>query len=233
MRVVAFRHVPHEGLGLIEPVLRQRGIEIVCADLYNEGAAVPLIRGTDGLIFMGGPMSANDPLPYLEREMHIMRDAAGRGQAILGVCLGAQLLAKALGAGVRRNPLPEIGWFEIELTEAGAADPLLGAMNRTETVLHWHGDTFDLPEGAVWLARSERCANQAFRVGTNSYGFQFHLETTPEMIADWCAQDMESAAQCGGTRELNTAIDPQHNRERLAYLAGLVFGRWSESLTPR
>ncbi|HLI83516.1 MAG TPA: type 1 glutamine amidotransferase [Bryobacteraceae bacterium] len=229
MRVVVFRHVRHEGLGLIEPVLRRRGFEILCADLYRPGAESPETRDAAGLIFMGGPMSANDPLPYLQREMEIMREAAGRGQPVLGVCLGAQLLAKALGAQVRRNPLPEIGWFPVELTEAGAADSLLSAMNRSETVLQWHNDTFDLPEGAVQLARSERCANQAFRVGPNLYGFQYHLEATPEMIADWCAQD----AQCGDARELDTPIDPQHNRERLAYLAGQVFGRWSDSLIPR
>jgi GMP synthase (glutamine-hydrolysing) len=229
MRVVAFRHVPHEGLGLIEPVMRQRGIEVVCADLYREGAPLPETRGADGLIFMGGPMSANDPLPYLGQEIRIMREAAGERQPMLGVCLGAQLLAKALGAEVRRSPLPEVGWFEVQLTDAGAADQLLGAMNRTETVLQWHGDTFDLPEGAVWLARSERCPNQAFRISPNIYGFQFHLEVTPEMLTEWCVQD----AQCGDARELEAPLDPYFDRQRLAELAGMVFGRWCDLLKPQ
>jgi GMP synthase (glutamine-hydrolysing) len=229
LRVVVFRHVPREGLGLIELELRQRGIQIVNANLNQEGAAVPDIRYAAGLIFMGGPMSANDPLPYLEQEIRIMRKAAGRRQPILGICLGAQLLAKALGAEVRRNPLPEVGWFEIQLTDAGAADPILGAMNRTETVLQWHGDTFDLPEDAVWLASSERCPNQAFRISPNIYGFQFHLEVTPEMSAEWCAQD----AKCGDGRELEAPIDPSYNQERLAHLAEEVFGRWCELLKPR
>jgi GMP synthase (glutamine-hydrolysing) len=226
LRVVVFRHVPREGLGLIEPELGQRGIEVINADLYREGTAVPDTRDAAGLIFMGGPMSANDPLPYLEQEIRIMFEAAGRGQPILGVCLGAQLLAKALGAEVRRNALPEVGWFEVELTDAGVADPLLGVMNRRETVLQWHGDTFSLPNGAIWLARSERCLNQAFRISSNIYGFQFHLEVTPEMIAEWCAQD----AQCGDARELDAPIDPSYNQERLAELAGRVFGAWCNLL---
>ncbi|HEY7390244.1 MAG TPA: type 1 glutamine amidotransferase [Bryobacteraceae bacterium] len=229
MRVVVFRHVPREGLGLIEPELRQRGIQIANADLYREGAVVPDTHDAAGLIFMGGPMSANDPLPYLEQEIRIVREAAGRRQPMLGVCLGSQLLAKALGAEVRRNPIPEVGWFEVQLTDAGASDPLLGAMNPTETVLQWHGDTFDLPKDAVWLARSERCPNQAFRISPNIYGFQFHLEVTPEMIAEWCAQD----AQCGDARELEAPIDPSYNQERLAHLAAEVFGRWSDALKPR
>jgi GMP synthase (glutamine-hydrolysing) len=229
LRVVVFRHVPHEGLGLIEPELRQRAIQIAQADLYRESAAVPDTRDAAGLIFMGGPMSANDALPYIEQEIRIMREAAGRRQPMLGICLGAQLLAKALGAEVRRNPLPEVGWFEVQLTDAGATDPLLSAMNRTETVLQWHGDTFDLPQDAVWLARSERCPNQAFRISPNIYGFQFHLEVTPEMIAEWCAQD----AQCGDVRELPAPIDPRHKQERLAHLAEEVFGRWCELLKPR
>jgi GMP synthase (glutamine-hydrolysing) len=229
LRVVAFRHVPHEGLGRIEPVLRQQGIQIIYADLYREDAYLPEMRNCDGLIFMGGPMSANDSLPYLAQEIRVMREAAARQLPILGVCLGAQLLAKALGAEVRRNPLPEIGWFEVELTDRGAADPVLSAMNRVETVLQWHRDTFDLPQGAVWLARSERCPNQAFRIVPNIYAFQFHLEVTPEIIAQWCSQD----AQCGDDRELEAPIDPHCGQERLANLAEQVFGRWCESLKPR
>jgi GMP synthase (glutamine-hydrolysing) len=229
LRVVAFRHVPHEGLGLIERVLRQREIEISYADLYRDDASPPETRSSDGLIFMGGPISANDHLPYLEQEVLIMREAAARQQPILGVCLGAQLIAKALGAEVRRNALPEIGWFEIELTDAGAADLVLSAMNRVETVLQWHRDTFDLPEGAVWLARSRRCPNQAFRVGPNIYGLQFHLEVTPEMIAKWCEQD----TQCGDTGELEGLIDPHRDHQRLANLAAQVFGGWCDSLKPR
>ena len=226
MRVVAFRHVPFEGLGLIQPALEEHGISIEFADLYQPSHPVPDVAAAAGLIFMGGPMSANDDLPYLRQEIEIIRDAAGRGQPVLGVCLGSQMIAKALGARVYRNPVKEIGWFPVHPTEAGRRDPLLSALNPAETVLQWHGETFDLPAGAEWLAYSELCLNQAFRTGAHIYGLQFHLEVTPAMIADWCAQD----ANCGDVRELETPIDPNLHASRLAGLAGTVFGRWANLL---
>jgi len=222
MHVVAFRHVPFEGLGLIEPALQDRGITVEYADLFQEGAAVPDAAGAAGLIFMGGPMSANDDLPYLAQEIQLIREAVERGQPVLGVCLGSQLIAKALGACVFRNSTKEIGWFDIRLTEAGRQDPLLASLDEPETVFHWHGETFDLPDGAVWLAYSDACRHQAFRVGSNVYGLQFHLEVTPEMIADWCSQD----ANCGDVRELHEPVEPKFNADRLAALSRIVFGRW-------
>ncbi|HTS31136.1 MAG TPA: gamma-glutamyl-gamma-aminobutyrate hydrolase family protein [Bryobacteraceae bacterium] len=256
-RVVAFRHVPFEGAGLIAPVLEARGLCLEYVDLYGGTEAsnttspeatssarkcVPMSRGgplgtagtsaratlaeAAGLIFLGGPMSVNDPLPYLRLESEILTQAIGRGQPVLGICLGSQLIAQALGSRVYRNPVKEIGWFDLRLTDAGRNDRLFGAMNPTETVFHWHGETFDLPAGAVRLAHSDACANQAFRVGTKVYGLQFHLEVTPAMIADWCRQD----ENCGGARELDGPIDPERNRGRLAQLAERVFGNWCDLL---
>lgn len=222
MRVVAFRHVPFEGLGLIEPALADRGIAVDFPDLFVEGSELPDVSNAAGLIFMGGPMSANDDLPYLRQEMDVIRQAVERGQPVLGVCLGSQLIAKSLGARVYGNPVKEIGWFDVHLTAAGRQDPVLAGLDGRETVFHWHGETFDLPEGAEWLAYSEVCRHQAFRVGANIYGLQFHLEVTPAMIADWCAQD----ANCGDVRELEAPLDPHLNSERLASLSRLIFGRW-------
>lgn len=226
MRVVAFRHVPFEGLGLIQPALEEKGISIELADLFERGQPVPDIGTAAGLIFMGGPMSANDDLPYLRQEIEIIRDAAGRGQPVLGICLGSQMIAKALGARVYRNPFKEVGWFPVHPTTGGKNDRLLSALESPETVLQWHGETFELPAGAEWLAYSGLCRNQAFRVGNHVYGLQFHLEVTPAMIADWCAQD----ANCGDVRELEAPIDPNLHSSRLAELARTVFGRWGESL---
>ncbi len=224
MRVVAFRHVPFEGLGLIEPALAEHGLAVEYADLFQEGAAAPDVSTAAALIFMGGPMSANDDLPYLRQELQFIREAVERGQPVLGVCLGSQLIAKALGAKVYPNARKEIGWFEVHLTEAGRRDPVLSSWDLSETVFHWHGETFDLPEGAEWLAYSEACRHQAFRVGANVYGLQFHLEVTPEMIADWCTQD----ANCGDVRELHSPVDPYRNCERLAALSRIAFGRWCD-----
>jgi len=228
MRVLAFRHVPFEGLGLIEPALRLRHSEVDYADLYQPGATPPDIARYDGLIFMGGPMSVNDDLPYLRQEMDFIRQAIARRQPILGICLGAQLIARAMGATVRRNSAKEIGWYGLRFTAAAAGDALFDGLSQ-ETVFHWHGETFDLPSGAELLASSELCCNQAFRAGERVYGLQFHLEVTPEMIADWCRQDANS----GDVRELEAAIDPSFNAARMAALSARVFGNWCELLQTR
>ena len=228
MRVLAFRHVPFEGLGLIEPALRLRHIEVDYADLYQPGAATPDIGRYDALIFMGGPMSANDDLPFLRQEMTFIRQAIARRQPILGICLGSQLIARAMGATVRRNSAKEIGWYGLQFTPAAAGDRLFDGLAQ-ETVFHWHGETFDLPPGAELLASSNLCHNQAFRAGEHVYGLQFHLEVTPEMIADWCLQD----ENCGDVREPEAAINPSFNAARMAALSAQVFGKWCELLQGR
>jgi GMP synthase (glutamine-hydrolysing) len=228
MRVLAFRHVPFEGLGLIEPVLQARQIELDYADLYQAGSTIPDAESYDALIFLGGPMSVNDDLAYLRREMEIIRSAVARRQPTLGICLGAQLIAKALGATVRRNAKKEIGWYGLHFTEAAADDVVFRGL-RVETVFHWHGETFDLPPGAELLAWSELCRNQAFRIGENVYAMQFHLEVTPAMIGDWCVQD----ENCGDVREMDSAIEPTFNAQRLEELSELVFGRWCGMLQSR
>ena len=226
MRVLAFRHVPFEGLGRIAPVLEARGIACDCADLYRDTADLPDPANYDGLIFMGGPMSVNDRLPYLAEEMRSIEQAARRRQPVLGVCLGSQLIAKAMGARVYRNAVKEIGWFEVEFTAGAADDALFAGSQPRELIFHWHGETFDLPSGAVHLASSDRCRHQAFRCGESIYGLQFHLEVTPAMIADWCEQD----ANCGDVRELTETPDPQRNASRLDDLSRIVFGNWCELL---
>ena len=228
MRVLAFRHVPFEDLGLIAPVLAKRRIDVDYADLYKAGAALPDIAEYDGLIFLGGPMSVNDDLPYLGTEMELIRQAEAQGQPILGICLGAQLIARALGGTVRRNSAKEIGWYGLRFTDSAGADRLFKGLT-TETVFHWHGETFDLPPGAELLASSDLCRNQAFRVGECTYALQFHLEVTPAIIADWCVQD----ENCGDVRELPSAIDASFNAQRLEELSAQVFGNWSEMLQTR
>jgi GMP synthase-like glutamine amidotransferase len=169
-------------------------------------------------------MSVNDDLLYLRHEEQLIRDAVDRNVPILGVCLGSQLIAHALGARVYPNSAKEIGWAPVYWTDAAARDPLFGGLRGPETLFHWHSETFDLPEGAQLLASSDACRNQAYRIGRNVYGLQFHLEVTPPMIADWCQQD----ANCGDMQELNRPIDPFLAADRLAELATLVFGRWCE-----
>jgi len=221
VQVVAFRHVPTEDLGLVQPALDEHGVAVEFADLHRDGAALPDITSAAGLIVMGGPMFANDDFPYLQTELQCIQSAVARGQPVLGMCLGAQMVAKAVGAKVYRNPVKEVGWCDVHWTEAARHDPLFAGLDGPETLMQWHLDTFDLPEGATHLAWSEKCRNQAFRLGANVYGFQFHLEVTPAMIANWCDQD----ARCGQP-ELDSPIDPERDRAHLAGLARLIFGRW-------
>ena len=221
MKVLAFRHVGFEGAGRIASVLAERNIQLDYADLYVPGTPVPDVAGYAALIFLGGPMSANDDLPFLRREIELLAQATAADRPVLGICLGAQLLARSLGARVYRNPVKEIGWFDLHFTPAAARDALFAGL-QTSTVFQWHGETFDLPPGAEWLASSVRCRHQAFRFGTRQYALQFHLEVTPAMIADWCRQQ----ENCGDIRDLDGPLDPHSHSTESASLAELVFSRW-------
>ena len=221
MRVLAFRHGPHENLGWIGDALEAHGIAYDYADSYAT-ADEHRLHEAGALIFLGGLMSANDDLPFIHREVDYIRRAIERGQPVLGICLGAQLIAKALGAHVYKNTLTEIGWAPITFTNAAQRDPLFAHLPPSETVFHWHGDTFDLPDGADLLASSAVSRHQAFRLGDRVYGLQFHLEVTPAIIAHWCAED----AACGDAREVKEPIDPEAHAEQSGKLARLVFNRW-------
>jgi GMP synthase-like glutamine amidotransferase len=163
----------------------------------------PLPEGqTEGLIIMGGPMSANDPLPGLIDELGLIERALRDDVPMLGICLGSQLIAKALGARVYRNRELEIGWEPVWLTDAARDDAVFRGIGSPEMFFHWHGETFDLPEGAEWLAYSDKCRHQAYRYGRRVHGIQFHPEITAEMIVDWCAQPVN----CGDVAAVG-AID--------------------------
>jgi GMP synthase (glutamine-hydrolysing) len=171
------QHVPFEGPGLITEVAAAHGLDLVVHRL-DRGEPLPVAGEVAGLVVMGGPMGAHDDAdhPWLAAERDLLATAVGRGVPVLGVCLGAQLLAAALGARVVPGPAPEIGLGTVTLTDDGLADPVLGPAGPDLPVLHWHGDTFDLPDGAVLLASSDRYRHQAFRLGTRAYGLQFHVE---------------------------------------------------------
>lgn len=177
-----FQHVPFEGLGSIEAWLRDAGYAITCTRFF-ESPDIPDLSDIDLLIVMGGPMSVNDEaeFPWLAQEKGFIREAVQAGKPVLGVCLGAQLIASALGAKVSKNPVKEIGWFPIQGLPGNERAAF--RFPPETTVFHWHGDTFDLPAGAIRLARSPACVNQAFQVGRATLGLQFHLETTPESAA--------------------------------------------------
>lgn len=186
MRAHYFQHVPFEGLGSLAPWLDSAGHQITGTRFY-EPVELPVLSDIGLLIVMGGPMSANDEaeFPWLIEEKDYIRRAVSAGTPVLGVCLGAQLIASALGCPVFRNTKKEIGWFPINGVvpsistghEAFRFPPYV-------EVFHWHGETFELPEGAIRLARSDACNNQAFQYGNRVIGLQFHLETTPESASE-------------------------------------------------
>jgi len=225
VRVLAFRHEPLVDVGHIRPALEKRGIGLETVDLYREGTPMPDASEASGLIFLGGTMSVNDDRPYLRREIQLITEAVERRQPVLGVCLGAQLMARALGSRVYRNGAPEIGWSEIYFSEGASEDSVFSGFGSSQMMFHWHGETFDLPADATRLAYSRLCRNQAFRVGRSAYGLQFHAEVTPAMIADWCAHDA-----CGAVRELLEPINPHLHAKTLNLFAGRLFGRWADLL---
>lgn len=182
MNVHVLQHASIEGIAGIEPLLIARGAKITTTRFYENPALPPLV-GLDLVIAMGGPMSVNDEveLPWLIEEKRFIRDAVQRELPVLGVCLGAQLIASALGARVYRNAQKEIGWFPVEAVPA-STDGNQFVFPERLNVFHWHGETFDLPPGAVHLARSAACNNQAFQVGRRTLALQFHLEVTPAAV---------------------------------------------------
>jgi GMP synthase-like glutamine amidotransferase len=184
---VVIQHVPFEGPGLIAEVAAQRGIELQPCHTYR-GEQPPSREEIDGLIVMGGPMGVGDTEehPSLARESELIADTVRAGLPVLGVCLGAQLMAHSLGARVYRGAQAEIGLGTVSLTDTGCEDPVLGSAGlELLPVMHWHQDTFDLPEDASWLARSKLYDHQAFRVGEHAYGLQFHLEVNHELATAW------------------------------------------------
>jgi GMP synthase-like glutamine amidotransferase len=184
-RVLVYQHHPTDGPGFIGQAMLRQGAELdVCR--LDQGQAVRDASAHDVLLVMGGKMNVyqEDRFPWLAEETRVIRLAALAGKAVLGICLGGQLLAKALGARVHLGGAREIALAEIALTKAGRDDPLFGGLPSLEAVV-WHDDTFDIPEGAIGLAESAGCANQAFRYGERAYGLQFHPEVTPAMLADW------------------------------------------------
>ena len=177
MRAQVFQHVPFEGPGHFAPSLRRAGFQLAVTECFA-APRLPDPESVDFLLLMGGPMSVNDEaaLPWLQAEKEFIRRHVAAGKPYLGICLGAQLLAAALGAHVFSNREKEIGWFPIE--GVPVRDPAVFRFPATAEVFHWHGETFDLPTGAVQLARSRACENQAYQIGA-AIGLQFHLETTP------------------------------------------------------
>ena len=222
-RLLVVQHVPYERLGTLEPAFVKAGCSLRALDASSPSAAWPAQSEYDGLVVMGGPQSVYETgkYPWIKRELSFLRDALKAEKPILGICLGAQLLAAALGAAVTAAPQKEIGWYPLmresarpgpDGRRAGGADgdPLLEPFGQTETVFQWHGDTFALPKGAVRLASSPLCPEQGFRWRDNVYAFQFHVEMTEAMIRAWMLKPVNRVELA----KLRGVIDPMAIRRQ-------------------
>ncbi len=239
-KILVFQHVPYEPLGTLDPLLKAAGFRIRYVNFGRDPELRPTLDKYAALIILGGPMNSDqiDNYPNLITEVEIIREAVSRNMSILGICLGAQLLAKATGGKVSRNETREIGWHDIDLTEEGTADPVLGLFAKRQQVFQWHEDGIELPPNAVHLAGSSASPVQAFRYGEHAYGFQFHLEVNESLIARWLTVP-ENQAMLAAEQD---TVDPQKVREQTARsiadlecLSVQTFSRWVDQfeMTPR
>jgi len=229
LRTLVLQHIACEPPGVFEDVLHDRGVELHRVEL-DEGEPLPDWRGFDAIVAMGGPMSATDDaeLPWLTAEKRLIGEAVGAGVPFWGVCLGVQLLAASLGARVYRGHAPEVGLLAVTLTPEAGRDPVFAVAPRDLVTLQWHGDTFDLPRGAVRLAGSPAYPNQAFRI-KRAYGVQFHLEVSGAMAREWAGvpeyvASLERTLGSDGAPAFLTAIEERADEMRGA--GRVLFERW-------
>jgi GMP synthase-like glutamine amidotransferase len=230
MQVLVLQHIACEPPGVYEDVLDEHGATIHRVEL-DEGDPLPDWRAFDAIVAMGGPMGAldDDEHPWLTDEKRLIAEAVRSGLPFWGVCLGVQLLAASLGARVYPGPAPEVGVLPVLLTDEALADPVFAGTPRELLSLQWHGDTFDLPDGATRLAGSPAYPNQAFRVGAEAYGVQFHLEVSPALAREWAdvpayAESLERVLGEGALDRLIAELEAR--ADGLLSHGRQVFERW-------
>lgn len=230
--VAIFRHARTEGPGFLADFLDRRSIPWRLIRI-DEGDPLP-DSATDysGLVFMGGPMSVNDDLPWIPQVLRLIRQAVAADIPVLGHCLGGQLMSKALGGAVTRNPVKEIGWGDVQVGQNPDAMRWFGDTAHF-TGFHWHGETFSVPDGAVGVLASAYCQNQAFSMGKH-IGFQCHIEMTTDMVHEWCrngADEIAAAAESPGVQRVaEIEHDLQEKVAGLNALAEKVYAKWVEGL---
>ncbi|EKE02378.1 MAG: hypothetical protein ACD_20C00395G0008 [uncultured bacterium] len=205
MAVLICKNIHTEGPGTLEDFLKEKGISYTIVEMSMNNQ-IPDTKFFDTLVILGGPMSVNDytDYPYIKTEENLVKEFISQDKRILGICLGSQIIAKALGSKIYKGAESELGWYDIELTSMGIEDPLIkefalmpyiSDICQKFPVFHWHAETFDLPENAIRLASSELYINQAFKYGKKVYGFQFHIEMTKELIEEWLIETPDIATK--------------------------------------
>jgi len=230
--VAVFRTARSEGPGYFATYLERRLIPLQLVAL-DEGAPVPRdARRFSGLVFMGGPMSVNDDLPWTAPALELVRDAVRKDVPVLGHCLGGQLIAKAFGGVVGPNPVKEIGWGEVRVAQNALAREWLGDLHGFES-FHWHGETFSIPPGGTRILESPHCANQAFALGKH-FGMQCHVEMTEDLIALWLRGGADEIREAAGSPAVQKPEEIQRNLgprlDALHMVAERIYERWTEGL---
>lgn len=232
-KILVLQHHPGETLGMISEALQSAALAWQYVRSYAQQPVPSNLKGAEGLIVMGGPQGVyqQDRYPYLRDEIALIREAITEGKPVLGICLGSQLIAWALGARVTPGPTREMGWCPVRLAAEARDDRVFRGVPELFTACHWHGDIFDLPQGATHLASSEMTPRQAFRYGENVYAILFHVEITEPMLRDWVRGSAEELAR---DRIDGDAIlaDAQRYVSAMAPIAETLFGRWAAMVRP-
>ena len=230
--VAIFRNVAHEGPGFLATFLNENGIASVLFDTSDMARLPTNIANYSGLVLMGGPMSVNDELPWISHVLAIINQAMAIDLPVLGHCLGGQLMTKACGAQVSKNPQKEIGWAAVTVADNPRAKHWFADIEQFNG-FHWHGETFDLPAGATHLLASEHCQHQAYAMGKH-LALQCHIEMTPDMIKNWCEEGRQELLEASASPAVHQADDMQINLPLhcffLQKVARQLYGQWIKGL---
>ncbi len=226
-QILIFRHLANEGPGYLAEFLQRNGVAYTIIAIDKNQPVPESLENVAGLVFMGGPMSVNDPLPWIADEIWLIQQAFRQNLPMLGHCLGGQLISKALGGRVGPNPVKEIGWLPVQRTlDSGVQDWLRGLPENFEA-FHWHGETFSIPSGATTILSSAECPYQGFVIG-NTLALQCHVEMTADMVRDWAQVNDVEIAQASATIQ-SAAQMTERLPERIHKLhqyADLLYTRW-------
>jgi GMP synthase-like glutamine amidotransferase len=233
--VIVFKNVAHEGPGYLGDFLTQQNIPWQIINTNEVGALPATIVNYSGVVIMGGPMSVNDDLPWIAPLLDLIREAKAADIPLLGHCLGGQLISKAFGGVISANPIKEIGWGEVSVTQNETAKHWFGEIESFNS-FHWHGETFSLPEGATHVLASVHCQNQAYSIGKH-LAFQTHIEVTADMVKSWCELGADELAEAASSPAVQQAEAMQQTLPVHCFflnkVAKQVYGQWIKGLMHR
>jgi GMP synthase-like glutamine amidotransferase len=226
-----FRHIACEGPAYLAEVLDRHAIPWRLVRIDEDEPVPDSLADSSGLVFMGGPMSVNDPLPWIEQELALIHRAQAENMPVLGHCLGGQLICKALGGTISANPVKEIGWHSVRKCNTPAAEKWLADLPDETTLFHWHGETFSIPDGAEVILESEHCPHQAFAIG-NTLALQCHVEMMPPMVTEWAAlyahELQETSTTVQSAEQMTTNLSARILEAQ--QIADIIYERWLSPL---